>query len=77
MFVKIIGTTVYPCSQPSFTWLSFWSPVRLVKALLSNRLELDDAQSLQIEARPCMTSPEKIARQIHSISGLTAKLHNL
>ncbi|KGG28219.1 hypothetical protein EV14_0062 [Prochlorococcus sp. MIT 0703] len=49
----------------------------MVKALLSNRLELDDAQSLQIEARPCMTSPEKIARQIHSISGLTAKLHNL
>ena len=49
----------------------------MVKALFSNRLELDDGQSLQREARPCLTSPEKIARQILSISGLTAKLHDL
>lgn len=49
----------------------------MAKALFSNRLELDDGQSLQREARPCLTSPEKIARQMLSISGLTAKLHDL
>ena len=48
----------------------------MIKALFSNRLELDDGQSLQREARPCLTSPEKIARQMLSISGLTAKLHD-
>jgi len=40
-------------------------------------LGLDNGQSLQREARPCLTSPEKIARQMLSISGLTAKFHDL
>ncbi|KZR64556.1 hypothetical protein PMIT1303_01602 [Prochlorococcus sp. MIT 1303] len=75
--MKIIGTTVYPCSRPSFAWLSFWSPVKWVKAQFSNRLEIDDGQSLQREAKPCLTSPEKIARQMLSISGLPAKFHDL
>ena len=51
--------------------------MKLVKALFSNRLELDDGQSLQREARPCLSSPEKIARQVLTISGLTAKFHDL
>jgi len=51
--------------------------VKWVKALFSNRLELGHGQSLPREARPCLASPEKIARQILSISGLTAKFHNL
>ena len=51
--------------------------MNLNKAQFSNRLELDDGQSLQREARPCLTSPEKIARQMLSISGLIAKLHDL
>ena len=49
----------------------------MVKAQYSNRLGLDDGQSLQREARPCLTSPEKIARQMLSIYGLTAKFHDL
>jgi len=51
--------------------------VKWVKAQFSNRLEIDDGQSLQREAKPCLTSPEKIARQMLSISGLTAKFHDL
>ena len=51
--------------------------MKLVKALFSKRLELDDGQLLQTEARPCPTSPQQIARQMLPISGMYAKFNCL